>query len=113
MNNTLDGFNQREKAFEAKFLHDEELNFRITAKRNHLFGQWASNLLGYKDEKAERYIVEVIVADCQKTHEDDVLHKVLRDLKAAKVKISEHRARKTLIKCWKEAHKIIMNEKEH
>jgi hypothetical protein len=109
---SMKGFQQREKAFEAKYLHDEELQFRINARTNHLFGQWAANLLGYKDEKAERYIVEVIMTDYQKTHQDDVLHKVLRDLKAGKVQTSEHRVRKAFKKCWEEAREMIMNDKE-
>ena len=113
MDKTMNGFTQREKAFEAKYLHDEELNFRISAKRNHLFGLWAAGLLGYTGGKAEYYIEEVILTDCQKTHEDDVLHKVLKDLKAAKIQISEHRVRKELKKCWKTALKMIMNEEEH
>lgn len=112
MDETMNGLTQREKAFEAKFLHDEELNFRINAKRNHLFGLWAADRLRYKGEKAKRYIAEVILADSQKTHEDDVLHKVLRDLKAAKVQLSEHRVRKALQACWREAREIIMNDKE-
>ncbi len=112
MDKTINGFTEREKAFEAKYLHDEELDFQINAKRNYLFGLWAAGLLGYKDQKAERYIAEVIMVDCQKTHEDDVLHKVLRDLKAAKIPISEHRVRKKHKKCWEDAHKIIMNDKE-
>jgi len=112
MDKSMNGFTQRERAFEAKFLHDEELKFRINTKRNHLFGLWAAGLLGFKGEKAERYIADVTLVDCQKTHEDDVLHKVLRDLKAAKIKISEHRVRKELGKCWEVAREMVMNDKE-
>ncbi len=105
----MNGFNQRKKAFEAKYFHDEELRFRINIKCYHLFGQWAGGLLGYEDEARENYAIEVIVVEYQKTHDDDVIHKVLRDLEAAKVQISEHRVRKELEKCWKTAHKLIMN----
>lgn len=110
MDNSMNGLTQREKAFEAKYLHDEELNFRINSKCNHLFGLWAAGLLGYTGGKAERYIAEVIITDCQKTHEEDVLHKVLRDLNTAKIRISEHRVRKELKKCCETARKMVMNE---
>ena len=108
----MNGFSQRKKAFEAKHLHDEELSFRINVKCYHLFGLWAAGLLGYADEKKARYVAETIVIECQKTHDDDVLHKVLRDLEAAKVQISEHRVRKELEKCWEEARKMLMNGEE-
>ena len=110
MGESIDGFGQREKAFEAKYLHDEELNFRITAKRNHLFGLWAADLLGYTDEKGESYVQEIIVAEVQGTHDEDVLHKVLRDLEMAKVQISEHRVRKEFERCWEEARQMVIGE---
>ncbi len=110
MGESTNGFNQREKAFEAQYLHDEELTFRINTKRNRLFGLWAADLLKYKDEKITLYVEEVMGVDLQKIHKDDVLHKVLRDLKAAKIPISEYRVRKELEKCWVLAHAMIMNE---
>jgi len=58
------------------------------------------------------YIEDVIVVEIQKTHEDDVLHKVLRDLEAAKIQMSEHRVRKELEKCWEVARKMMMNDEE-
>ena len=108
----MDAFTQREKAFEEKYLHDEELYFRLIARRNHLFGLWVSGLLGYYGDKAEHYVEEVILTDVQKTHQEDVLHKVLKDLKKAKIEMSEHRVRKELENCWATARKMIMNEKK-
>ena len=110
MDESMKGFHQREKAFEAKYLHDEELTYRIHAKRNHLFGLWVAELLEYRDEGAEKYAQEVILVEVQKTHEDDVIHKVLRDLKAANVKVSEHRVRNQLERCLNTAREIIMND---
>jgi hypothetical protein len=108
----MDSLNQRQKDFEAKYLHDKELEFRVCVKRNHLFGVWAGTLLGYTNQKAQVYIEEVVMVDIQKKHEDDVLHKVLRDLECAKIEMSEHRLRKELERCWIEAHKIMMNKEE-
>lgn len=106
------GFDQRKKAFEAKYLHDDELNFRVHAKRNRLFGLYAAELLGYKGKKAEQYVDAVILADIQKTQGEGVLRKVLKDLISAEVEISEHRLQKELERCWEMARDIIMSEKE-
>jgi hypothetical protein len=112
MGKSMNGFREREKAFEAKYLHDEELHFRIKVRRNHLFGLWVAGLLGYNGKEADQYVEEIILIDVQKTHEDDILHKVLRDLQKAKISVSEHRLRKELEKCWEAARKMIMNNKE-
>jgi hypothetical protein len=105
-----DSFKEREASFETKYFHDEELNFRLQAKRNRLFGLWVVSLLGYTDEKADLYIEEVILVSVQRAHKEDVLSKVLKDLKVAKVDISEHRLRKKLEECEEEARQIIMND---
>ena len=108
----MDAFTQREKAFEEKYIHDEELYFRLIARRNRLFGLWVAGFLGYYGEKAERYVEGVILTDVQKTHQEDVLHKVLKDLKKAKIEMSEHRLQKQLDSCWEVARKMIMNEEK-
>ena len=108
----MDPFKQRERAFEEKYLHDEELYFRVLARRNHLFGLWVAGLLGYYGEKADHYVEEVILTDVQKNHKEDVFHKVLKDLRNAKVKISAHRVQKQLDNSWESAKKMIMHEEE-
>lgn len=108
----MDALTEREKAFEEKYLHEEELYFRLIARRNHLFGLWVAGLLGYYGEKSNHYVEEVILTDVQKTHKEDVLHKVLKDLRNAKINISEHRVRKQFDSSWETAKKMIMNEEE-
>ncbi len=104
--------NQREKAYEAKYLHDEELNFKINARRNRLFGEWAASLLNYTGEKADTYCDDVIMAAFQKNHNMNAFGKVLKDLEQAKVDISEHRVQKEFERCWEEAKEMIMKDKE-
>ena len=108
----MNGFSQREKAFEAKYLHDEELNFRIKSKRNHLFGLWAAHLLGYMDEEADKYAEDVMMAAVQKNTHENVLQKVLKDLEAEHIEMSEHRLQKEFEKCWEAAQEIVMNREE-
>ena len=61
-----------EKNFEKKFAHDEELQFKIGARRNKYLGQWASQILGYDEEKEKEYILSVIKADIAEVGDEDV-----------------------------------------
>jgi hypothetical protein len=73
-------FDDREKGFEAKYSHDQELNFKITVRRNKLLGLWAAELLGKTGADADAYAKEVIASDFEKPGEDDIVGKVAADL---------------------------------
>ncbi len=73
-------FDDRENAFEAKFAHDEEMQFKAVARRNRLLGLWAAELLGKSGEAAEEYAKTVVVADFEEAGHDDVVRKVKGDL---------------------------------
>ena len=77
----MDSFKDREKNFEKKFAHDEELQFKISARRNKYLGQWASQILGYDQEKEKEYIQSVIKADFEEAGDEDVFRKIKVDLK--------------------------------
>ena len=77
----MSSFDEREKGFEKKFAHDEELQFKITAKKNKYLGEWASKILGYSDDKEKEYIQSVIKADFAEAGDDDVFRKLKEDLK--------------------------------
>tara|TARA_Y100000816_G_C25754197_1_gene396468 strand:- start:36 stop:344 length:309 start_codon:yes stop_codon:yes gene_type:complete len=77
----MSSFDEREKGFEKKFAHDEELQFKISARKNKYLGEWASKILGYKDEKEKEYIQSVIKADFAEAGDDDVFRKLKEDLK--------------------------------
>ena len=74
-------FNEREKSFEKKFAHDEELQFKVSARRNKYIGQWASQILGYNSDQEKEYIQSVIKADFAEAGDEDVFRKVKTDLK--------------------------------
>ena len=76
-----DKFSEREKSFEKKFVRDEELQFKIAARRNKYLGQWASQKLGFNSEKEKEYIQSVIKADFQEAGDEDVFRKIKADLK--------------------------------
>ena len=77
----MNTFDEREKSFEKKFAHDEELQFKVSARRNKYLGEWASKTLGYNEEKQKDYIQSVIKADFAEAGDEDVFRKVKEDLK--------------------------------
>ena len=77
----MSSFDDREKSFEKKFAHNEELQFKISARRNKYLGQWVSQILGYDQEKEKEYIHSVIKADFAEPGDEDVFRKIQSDLK--------------------------------
>ena len=73
-------FDDRENAFEAKFAHDAEMQFKAEARRNRLLGLWAAGLLGKSGPEADAYSREVITSDFQEAGEEDVFRKLRADL---------------------------------
>lgn len=79
----------REKAFENKFAHDAELQFKVNARRNKLLGLWVAGKLGKSGAEAEAYAKEVVMSDFEKPGFDDVLHKINNDVTAARVALTK------------------------
>lgn len=70
----------RENAFENKFAHDAEMQFKAEARRNKLLGLWAADLLGKSGDDANAYAREVIKSDFEEAGDEDVFRKVSGDL---------------------------------
>ncbi len=87
----MSSFDEREKGFEKKFVHDEELQFKVSARRNKYIGQWASKILGYNTDQEKEYIQSVIKADFAEAGDDDVFRKVKADLKENNISDEEIR----------------------
>ena len=103
-------FDDRERAFETKFAHDEELRFRVIARRNRLLGQWAAKLMGLSDAEADAYAKDVIRADFEEAGDEDVIRKVLGDLTGAGVDCDEPKVRETIAHKEVEARRQIMEQ---
>ena len=73
-------FDERERAFEAKFARDGEMEFRALARRDHLLGEWAGGLLGKTGEALEAYAAALVRTDVQHPGDDDVVRQLSRDL---------------------------------
>jgi hypothetical protein len=94
-------FDDRERAFEAKFARDEEMQFRVIARRNRLLGEWAARQMGLSEEETDAYAKDVVRADFEEAGDEDVIRKVLGDLTAAGVDIEEGRIREAI------GHKLV------
>ena len=103
-------FDDREKQFEAKFQHDQDLQFKVVARRNRLLGEWAGSLLGKEGESLADYAKEVVQSDFEKPGDEDVFAKVKGDLAAQNVSASDHQIRKQMDDLLAEAKKQVMAE---
>jgi hypothetical protein len=89
-------FDEREKGFEAKYKHDQEIQFKVTARRNRLLGLWVAEQLGLSGAEADAYAKAVVAADFEKPGDEDVVGKVMADLKAKGIEMSERALRKRI-----------------
>src|SRR3989337_1131680 len=101
-------FDDRERAFEAKFARDEEMQFRILARRNRLLGEWAARLMGLSEVETEAYAKDVVRADFEEAGDEDVIRKVLGDLTSAGIDTDEAKIREALGHKTVEARRQIM-----
>jgi hypothetical protein len=89
-------FDDRQRAFEAKYARDEEMQFRITARRNRLLGHWAARQMGLSEAEADSYARDVVRSDFEEAGDHDVIRKVLGDLTAAGIECDEEQVREAL-----------------
>jgi hypothetical protein len=101
-------FDDREKAHEAKFARDEEMAFRVTARRNRLVGQWAAARMGLTPEETDSYSKSVVQADFEEAGDEDVVRKLLGDLAAAGVETADEDVRRALVEMMVEARRQLM-----
>lgn len=104
-------FDDRERAFESKFAHDQEMAFRITARRNRLVGAWAAELMKLTPAEADAYSKAVVQADFEEAGDEDVVRKILGDLTSAGVDIDEGRIRTALDEVTIEARRQLLESK--
>src|SRR5688500_109608 len=101
-------FDDRERAFETKFAHDEEMKFRVIARRNKLLGHWAAGLMKLSAVEAESYAKDVVRADFEEAGDEDVIRKILGDLTSAGIECDDSRIREALAHKTVEARRQLM-----
>lgn len=96
-------FDDRKKAAEAKFKHDQEFQFKVVARRNKLLGLWAAERMGIAGADAEAYAKQVVLADFEEPGDDDVVRKVLGDLTEKGIEADDHEIRRHMARLLEEA----------
>ncbi len=104
-------FDERERGYEAKFAHDQELKFRAIARRNKLAGLWAAGKLGLANAETEDYVKTVIKADFEKPGDEDIVAKLAGDFSAKGITMPDSEIRAKLIELLGEAIRQIEAEK--
>lgn len=89
-------FDEREKAFEKKFAHDQDLKFKAEARRNKYLGEWAAAKLGLSGAAVEDYVKAVRKSDLEKAGDDDVLAKVAKDFADKGVNVPQAEIRRQM-----------------
>ena len=103
-------FQDREKAFESKWAHDEELRFKIIARRNKLLGLWAAEQMGISGDEAAEYAKSVVRADLEEAGHEDVVRKVHKDFEARSVARSDHAIRTKMEELLQTATDQVLHE---
>lgn len=101
-------FDDRERAFETKFAHDEEMKFRVIARRNRLLGEWAAQKMGLSQAETDSYAKDVVRADFEEAGDEDVIRKVLGDLTSAGVDTDDAEIRQAIEHKLVEAKRQLM-----
>ena len=89
----MNKFDEREKSFEKKFIKDQELQFKVSAKRNKYLAEWVSAKLGKNDQQKQNYVQEIIKADMEEAGKEDVFRKVKKDFQTASITIEDSEIR--------------------
>jgi len=103
-------FDERERAFENKYQHDEELLFRIRTRRDKLAGLWAADLLGLTGPAADDYVRQIIDTDIATPGPHDIRDRLCADLKERGVDISEHRVEREMERLLDLARQQVISE---
>lgn len=103
-------FDDREQAFEKKYAHDAEMQFKAAARRNKRLGLWAAEKMGLSGADADAYGAAVVAADLEEPGEEDVFRKVSGDLQAKGVSVAEAEIREQMAKLLADAKAELIAE---
>ena len=103
-------FDDRERAFEDRYAHDAEMQFKAEARRNKLLGLWAAERMGLSGDDAEAYARSVVLADLKEKGDEDVFSKVADDLKEKGAAVEDGELRKRMRELLSEAKAQIVSE---
>jgi len=103
-------FEEREKGYEAKWAHDEDLRFRTVARRNKLLGQWAAAQLGLSGGDAESYVNALLSLEVRGGRDEDLARKIGSDFQDRGTVLSDHLIHRKMEELLAEAARQLMHE---
>ena len=106
----MTGFEDREKAYESKYAHEEKVGFDVEARCSKLYGLWAAEQIGISGADADTYAMDVVNANLEEPGFEDVLRKVRADFEEKNIDISDHVMRVELDKALAEAKQQILKD---
>ena len=101
----MNKFDEREKSFEKKFAKDQELQFKVSARRNKYLAEWVSSSLGKNDEQKQNYVQEIIKADLEEAGDEDVFRKVKKDFENSAINIDDSEIKNQMLLALERAKK--------
>ena len=104
----MNKFNDREKSFENKFAHDQELQFKVFARRNKYLAEWVSKKIGKNENETNNYIKELIKADFEEPGDQDVIRKIKKDFEENKLSFDPSELEKEMQSCLERAKKDLL-----
>lgn len=99
----MTSFDNREKSEEARYKHDQDLNFRVMARRNKLLGLWAAERMSLPEDESTAYAKQIVELQLDKDGDSAVLRRVLEDLETKGLAVNDAEVREQLDLCFSEA----------
>ena len=104
----MNKFDERERSFEKKFAKDQELQFKVSAKRNKYLGEWAADKLGKINDDRVAYVQEVVKSDFAEPGDEDVFRKIQSDFKKASISTPDSEIREQMTSLLERAQKELL-----
>lgn len=106
----MTSFNDRGKAFENKFFHDEEMRFKVISRRRKLLGLWAAENMHLSEEDSLAYALDIVRLGVEDTSEGAIVKKILKDMKDVGLETTEEEVRRKMEKLHGVAEQLILKQ---
>lgn len=107
-----DTFQEREKSFEAKYKHDQELKFKAQSRGNRMLAEWLAGMLGMSAAEREAYGKELVIVDLEKPGHENLIAKVMKDAAARKAHVTRHDVEREIKRCHAVALDQVIKERQ-
>lgn len=103
-------FEKRGKAFEGKFFHDEEMKFKLTARRRKMLALWAADKMHMDEDESLQYALQVVQDAVGEEDHEAGIRRVLKDLVDAGLHVTEAEVREQNERVEEKARQLLIAE---